>query len=303
MRDDKGNRTAVAVTIGDVLLATALPPLAVAMSGGTRRQAEKAAGVGFLLGIFATPAMYALARAGREAGPGAARPARDVPRVPPPGDVAPTPRPRPTPPRPRRPPKPPVVAPRVPPPGDVAPTPAPAPEPPALIVPAVFEPDEGGGFAPPPAVVPPPGDVAPIPTPAPAPSGPEGYDPERARLLAIVLDRELRRLGTGDRNTRSRRQTGRTLAALEDFARAAFGDAYVEDQKSRTHTRTNPDGFVPYGGNIRGALIFYGIRNPPAPLVRPLETQTYVPPEGGRVLTVAALRRFGGVRVPPPGDV
>lgn len=110
--------------------------------------------------------------------------------------------------------------------------------------------------------------------PAPAPAtGPAGYDPARARELAPSLNRELVRLGSGDRNARSRRQTGATLAALESFSRAAFGDAATQAEITRNR-------LVSYGGGMRGALIHYGIANPPQPLVAPLATQTYVAPGG-----------------------
>lgn len=115
--------------------------------------------------------------------------------------------------------------------------------------------------------------AAPVSAPSAPVVGPTGYDPARARELAPVLDRELRRLGTGDRNTRSRRQTGATLSALESFSRAAFGD-------TRTQAEIDRNGRVSYGGGMRGALVHYGISNPPQPLVAPLTTQTYAPPTG-----------------------
>jgi len=118
-----------------------------------------------------------------------------------------------------------------------------------------------------------------------------GYNPTIARALAPELDRELRRLGTGDRNTRSRRQTGATLTAIEQFARAAFGDAYADGQRARTVTRATPQGYVPYGGGLRGALVYYGIANPPAPLVAPLATLPYSPPEGPAAAASAGGRR------------
>lgn len=115
----------------------------------------------------------------------------------------------------------------------------------------------------PPAPTPAPLPALPPPPPATAPSvGPVGYDPARARELAQVLNRALARLGTGDRNTRARRQTRATIDAIRAFQIAAGLDA---DPPT-------------YGGETRGALIFYGIARPPATLVRPLETVAYVPP-------------------------
>ena len=118
-----------------------------------------------------------------------------------------------------------------------------------------------------------------------------GYDPARARELAPLLDRELRKLGTGNRNTRSRKQTGVTLAAIESFARAAFGNRYADAAKAATHTRTNPQGYVPYGGGIRGALVYYGIANTAGALVAPLATFPYSPPEGAAVAGRRRRRR------------
>lgn len=133
------------------------------------------------------------------------------------------------------------------------------------------------GQSPPPALVnlanqPANGDVGgpTVALPPPTPSVP-GYDPETARSLAPVLDRELRRLGTGTRDERSRRQTGATHRALQAFARAAFGDAAVDAEIARNR-------YWGYGGGTRGALIAYGITNPPQPIVRPLNTVPYVAP-------------------------
>ena len=45
----------------------------------------------------------------------------------------------------------------------------------------------------------------------------------------------------------------------------------------QTHAGLTADGL--YGGGTRGALIYYGVANPPRAYFKPVETITYVPPE------------------------
>ena len=91
------------------------------------------------------------------------------------------------------------------------------------------------------------------PLPASTPSGPQlpsGYDPEAARRGAKAVAN----------NVTSRKY---------DYDRRLV-KAWQED------AGLAPDGV--YGGATRGALIYYGVKNPPKPLFKPTETITYQPP-------------------------
>ena len=93
---------------------------------------------------------------------------------------------------------------------------------------------------------------APIPTDGPrlAPP-PEGYNPTAARATARALSDHLR--------SRGPRRVNRRLVSA--FQRAAG---------------IRVDGL--YGGETRGALVYYGVENPPAAFTGNRETRTYIPP-------------------------
>lgn len=80
---------------------------------------------------------------------------------------------------------------------------------------------------------------------------PDGYDPDKARRTAPALAEHLRRKA---------RDYDRRLAKAWQTAAALDADGI-------------------YGGATRGALIHYGVRNPPRALFKPTATIPYTPPE------------------------
>lgn len=88
---------------------------------------------------------------------------------------------------------------------------------------------------------------APMPVAAPAPA-PAGYDPDGARKMAASLSQHLTRAG----------RPGYDRRLLRTF---------------QTKAGIKPDGI--YGGSSRGALLFFGASNAPAPFFPPLETVPY----------------------------
>jgi outer membrane biosynthesis protein TonB len=81
---------------------------------------------------------------------------------------------------------------------------------------------------------------------------PDGYDPGAARREAIALNNHLKRAGKANYDRRW----------LQRWQRYAGIDA---DKI--------------YGGQTRGALIHFGVRDPVPPFYKPFETERYVPPE------------------------
>lgn len=83
------------------------------------------------------------------------------------------------------------------------------------------------------------------------PAAPEGYDPIIARATAQALSDHLRSRGP-------RRMNRRLVTAFQKVA------------------GIRADGW--YGGQVRGALIYYGVTNPPNPFTGPNRTVEYLPP-------------------------
>lgn len=114
--------------------------------------------------------------------------------------------------------------------------------------------------------IPPAQPPAPSPSPAPIPMpSPSTFNEAQARELAPRVAYNLRNRGS--------RRYDHDL--LRRFQRAAGLDA---------------DGL--YGGSTRGALIYFGVRNPPSPFVRTAghgrETVTYQPPRAPASASAAA---------------
>jgi hypothetical protein len=89
-------------------------------------------------------------------------------------------------------------------------------------------------------------------------SPPAGYDPQKARAQARAIAAHL----------------------------AKKGPASYSHQLLKTWQRQaalNPDGL--YGGSSRGALIYFGVKDPPRPFFKPVATLPYVPPEQRTVTT------------------
>jgi murein L,D-transpeptidase YcbB/YkuD len=89
----------------------------------------------------------------------------------------------------------------------------------------------------------------------PSPTGPQipaGYAPAKAKAGAAALSRHLATKGRA---------------------------AYSRDQLKtwQRHAGLTPDGM--YGGSSRGALIHFGVKDPPRPFFSPVATIPYVPPE------------------------
>lgn len=87
---------------------------------------------------------------------------------------------------------------------------------------------------------------------ADTPQLPAGYDPARARAMARSVANHLN----------NRKTAGYARELVKTFQRAA-GIAI--------------DGV--YGGETRGALIYYGAKDPPKPFFKPFDTIAYVTPE------------------------
>jgi peptidoglycan hydrolase-like protein with peptidoglycan-binding domain len=81
---------------------------------------------------------------------------------------------------------------------------------------------------------------------------PAGYDPARARAMARSVSNHLA----------NRKISGYARELVKQFQRAAGITA---------------DGI--YGGHTRGALIYFGVSNPPRPFFIPTDTLPYVSPE------------------------
>lgn len=118
------------------------------------------------------------------------------------------------------------------------------------------------GAKPPPAPMPAPVVRAPqvSPTPSPvaaSPKGPKptpaGYDPAKARAGAKALAAHLATKGTAG-YSRELVKTWQRQAGMEKV-----------------------DGI--YGGATRGALLYFGVKDPPRAFFKPVETIPYVPPE------------------------
>jgi len=101
-----------------------------------------------------------------------------------------------------------------------------------------------------------PKDVATAPAPgsktSPRPNLPAGYDPVAARRQAPAIASHLARSGR-DKYDRRLLEAWQRLAGLAP---------------DRT-----------YGGGTRGALLYYGVKNPPKPFFKPTDTIPFVPPE------------------------
>lgn len=111
---------------------------------------------------------------------------------------------------------------------------------------------------PPPAPVPAPVPPAPAPVPAPAVLVPQGFDPRLAPSLAHDFNRHLLAI------------VAKNGAQAKWFYDRNFA------KKFQTAAGIKSDGL--YGGETRGALVFYGQANAPAPFFPPLATVAYKPP-------------------------
>lgn len=137
---------------------------------------------------------------------------------------------------------------RPPPPLPTAPAPAPAPAPMSRLVPTgpiidvVYDPEVNG-----------PRNVSPVLQPkSQGPQIPAGYDPAKARAGAPAIASMLAKKGPAN-YVRAEMKGWQKLAGL------------------------TPDGL--YGGSSRGALIHYGVKDPPRPFFKPVATIPYTPPE------------------------
>jgi hypothetical protein len=83
-------------------------------------------------------------------------------------------------------------------------------------------------------------------------STPAGYDPVKARSRARALAAYLAKKGPA-------------------------GYSHDELKSWQLQAAITPDG--KYGGSARGALIFYGVKDPPRPFFAPVATLPYIPPE------------------------
>jgi hypothetical protein len=83
-------------------------------------------------------------------------------------------------------------------------------------------------------------------------STPAGYDPVKARSRARALAAYLAKKGPA-------------------------GYSHDELKSWQVQAAITPDG--KYGGSARGALIFYGVKDPPRPFFAPVATLPYIPPE------------------------
>jgi hypothetical protein len=96
-------------------------------------------------------------------------------------------------------------------------------------------------------------NVSPMLQPTPqGPQIPAGYDPAKARTGASAIASYLAKKGPA----------GYSREQLRTWQR---------------HAALTPDGV--YGGSTRGALIAFGVKNPPRPFFQPVATIPYVPPE------------------------
>jgi peptidoglycan hydrolase-like protein with peptidoglycan-binding domain len=96
-------------------------------------------------------------------------------------------------------------------------------------------------------------NVSPLLQPSPrGPQIPAGYDPAKAKAGAAAIASYLAKKGPA----------GYSREQLKTWQR---------------HAALTPDGV--YGGSTRGALIAYGVKNPPRPFFQPVATIPYVPPE------------------------
>jgi hypothetical protein len=96
-------------------------------------------------------------------------------------------------------------------------------------------------------------NVSPLLQPRPqGPQIPAGYDPAKARAGAAAIASHLAKKGPA----------GYSHEQLKIWQRQAA---------------LTPDGV--YGGSTRGALIAFGVTNPPRPFFKPVATIPYVPPE------------------------
>ena len=83
-------------------------------------------------------------------------------------------------------------------------------------------------------------------------STPAGYDPVKARSRARALAAHLAKKGPA-------------------------GYSHEELRSWQVQAAITPDG--KYGGSARGALIHYGVKDPPRPFFAPVATLPYIPPE------------------------
>jgi hypothetical protein len=137
---------------------------------------------------------------------------------------------------------------RPPPPLPTAPVPAPAPAPTSKLTPTgpiidvVYDPEVNG-----------PRNVSPVLQPkSQGPQIPAGYDPAKAKAGAPAIASMLAKKGPAN-YARDQMKGWQKLAAL------------------------TPDGL--YGGSTRGALIHFGVKDPPRPFFKPVATVPYTPPE------------------------
>lgn len=100
----------------------------------------------------------------------------------------------------------------------------------------------------------PPGTVSASPELEPhhGPTLPAGYDPAKARARAPVIAAHLAARGP-----------------------KAYSRSELKAWQRLAHVRADGE----YGGSTRGALVFYGVPNPPRPFVPPVATLPYQPPE------------------------